>query len=185
MMGLTSTEAAAISGKVSESKEYYVKDSSNPSGYRIQMKKPTDGSEYTTVPSVANSWAPITTGQTEEEAIKQKDRVLQNHQREFPRNADGYMDEDTAWRLRQSLTNNVDTVPLNFFDTVPEGGDLGVISLKRAIDRGMISKSLVIGFDSYEEAFAHEDKVPDGVRYVGLYKDSRGQNRIAILKGTG
>ena len=187
MMGLTSTEAAAISGKVSESQEYYVQDTSNPSGYRVVRKKPTGNTEYTTNASVANNKWGIdvnATAQTAAEQQKQEMDAIKQHQLEYPR-PDGFMLPDTADRLRASVTNRTDTIDADFLPAVNEGGLFGVISLKRAIRRGQISKDNVIGFQNVGEAQAYSDNVPQGMMYAGLYTDVNGQNRIQYFPGTG
>lgn len=58
MMGADTETAAAISGKIAEGKEYYVKDPSSNTGYRIERSKPKSGEEYTTSATVAGQWGP-------------------------------------------------------------------------------------------------------------------------------
>ena len=183
MMGIDTDEAAAISGKVSESKEYYVKDASNPSGYRITREKPGANEEYTTDAALADKKYGTNITQTQAELDKGRARELENHQKEFPRNSDGYMDEDTKKRLRARMTFNTGTIPLDFFDSLPEGGHLGSISIIRAIRHGNIDKNSVIGFGSYEEAIAHASQWPNGLPYVALYKGPNGQSLVTIMKG--
>ena len=187
MMGLTSTEAAAISGKVSESQEYYIQDTSNPSGYRVVREKPSGNTEYTTNATVANNKWGIdvnATSQTAAEQQKQEMNALKQHQLEYPR-PEGFMLPDTAERLRASVTNRTDTVDVDFLPAVNEGGIFGVISLKRMIRRGQINKNNVIGFQNIEEAQAYSNNVPQGMLYAALYTDENGQNRIQYFEGNG
>jgi hypothetical protein len=92
MMGIGTDEAAAISGKVSESKEYYVQDKSNPSGYRVVREKPTGDTEYTTNASVANNKWGIdvnATSQTLENKLSMEKKQLEIFQKLYPK-ADGF-----------------------------------------------------------------------------------------------
>jgi len=187
MMGLTSTEAATISGKVSESQEYYIQDTSNPSGYRVVRKRPTGDTEYTTNASVANNKWGIdvnATSQTAAERQKQETDALKQHQLEYPR-PDGFMLPDTADRLRDSVTNRTDTIDADFLPAVNELGFFGVISLKKMIRTGKISKNNVLGFGSLDEAQAYSNNVPQGTLYAGLYTDADGRNRIQYFPGNG
>ena len=187
MMGLTSTEAAAISGKVSESQEYYIQDTSNPSGYRVVREKPSGNTEYTTNASVANNKWGIdvnATSQTPAERLKMESDALKQHQLEYPR-PEGFMLSDTAERLRASVTNRTDTVDVDFLPAVNELGYDGVINLKRMVRTGQVRKDNVIGFQNFEEAKAYSNNVPQGSLYAALYKDANGQNRILYFEGDG
>lgn len=187
MMGLKTDDAAAISGSVTESKEYYIKDLSNPSGYTISTTKPTDGSEYTTVPTLAASWGKENDSnifQTREEADKAVKRSLENHQKEFPRDTNGYMPQDTAIRLRSSITTD-DTMPLNFFDRLKEGGRYGAASIIYAIRNDHLRRDQVKYFESYEEAMAFANQWPNGLSYLALYKTPNGDSDATMMKGEG
>ena len=135
MMGLTSTEAAAISGKVSESQEYYVQDTSNPSGYRVVRKKPTGNTEYTTNASVAdNKWGTPAnaTYQTEENRLNMQKKQLDIFQSLYPKvegffvNPEALMNAlSTHGSLTQDTVDNIDPkslMQLHFMVNNPQFG---------------------------------------------------------------
>ena len=135
MMGLTTTEAATISGNVSESKEYYVQDKSNPSGYRVVREKPTGDTEYTTNATLANNKWGIdvnATSQTAKNKLDMEKKQLDIFQGLYPK-VDGFFVNPEAMMnalsthgsLTQDTVDNIDPkslMQLHFMVTNPQFG---------------------------------------------------------------
>ena len=171
MMGLTTEEAAGISGMVAESKEYYVQDKSNPSGYRVVREKPGGDTEYTTNASVANNKWGIdvnATSQTAENALNMRKKQQEIFQKNYPK-VDGFFVNpkniinalSTSGTLTQNTIDNMDpksVMQLEYMVRTPQFG---------------LSKDNVVEVDA-SQLEEMDKNFGNGEYYVAIVTDPQG-----------
>lgn len=179
MMGLTTDDAAAISGKVSESVEYYVKDSSNPSGYRVTRVKPGRGEEYTTNAVLADKKYGIDTSTLQTQA--QRDKAIKDSfdlfYKQFPR-------EDGFFVNEKQLVNTISNTGTISPEDVSRVDQNDLHRVWSWVDNGIINKSHVIKVGPEVDLNEIDNLYGSKTRHVVLQENEKGSLQIYFRNGT-
>ena len=179
MMGLTTDDAAAISGSVSESVEYYVKDSSNPSGYRVTRVKPGRDEEYTTNAVLADKKYGIDTSTLQTQA--QRDKAIKDSfdlfYKQFPR-------EDGFFVNEKQLVNTISNTGTIADEDVSRVDQNDLHRLWSWVDNGIINKSHVIKVGPEVDLNEIDNLYGSKTVHVVLQENEKGSLQIYFRNGT-